>query len=157
MSRSGARTAPGSAEVVLSGGVAGPAERRERNFDVLKRAFAAVGDGDLDRQLTLLADDAVLELPYADPPVRLEGKAAIRAHVAPALETFRFRLDISAVYDCVDPDTIVLEYTSEGHVATTGKQYRNSYVAVVRFRDGLICFQREYYNPVPAIRALAPG
>ena len=51
---------------------------------------------------------------------------------------------------------LLAEYTSTGHVTTTGKPYENRYVGVVRFRDGLICEQREYYNPLPAIRALSP-
>ena len=86
--------------------------------------------------------------------VAKDAAAAIGAHVGPALEVFRFQLHITDVYDCVDPDTLVLEYRSEGHVTTTGKEYRNNYICVVRFRDGLICHQREYYNPVPAGRAL---
>lgn len=129
-------------------------EKRLRNREVVERTFAAVGRADVSGQLDSFTEDVVLELPYADPPVRLEGKDAIRAHVGPALEIFRFQLHITDVYDCADPDTLVLEYRSEGHVTTTGKEYRNTYISVVHFRDGLICHQREYYNPVPARRAL---
>jgi uncharacterized protein len=132
------------------------AEKRTRNREVIERSFDAVGRADVAGQLDAFTEDVVLELPYADPPVRLEGKGAIRAHVGPALDIFRFQLHITDVYDCADPDTLVLEYRSEGHVTTTGKEYRNTYIGVVRFRDGLICHQREYYNPVPAGRALRP-
>jgi len=130
-------------------------ETRSRNRRVVESSFAAVGRGDVAAQLQHCTDDIVLELPYADPPVRLQGKDAIRAHVGPALETFRFTLEITGVYECLDPDTVILEYTSDGRVTSTGKEYRNSYVGVVRFREGLICFQREYYNPAVAARALA--
>jgi ketosteroid isomerase-like protein len=131
-------------------------DRRRRNLAVVEKAFEALGTGDVGRQLEHFTDDAVLELPYADPPVRLRGRDAIRAHVAPALDIFKFRLRITDVHDCSDPDLFVLEYTSDGHVTTTGKSYNNSYVGIIRFRDGLICFHREYYNPLPAARALAP-
>jgi uncharacterized protein len=131
-------------------------EKRTRNREVIERSFDAVGRADVAGQLDAFTEDVVLELPYADPPVRLEGKAAIRAHVGPALAIFRFQLHITDVYDCADPDTLVLEYRSEGRVTTTGKEYRNTYIGVVRFRDGLICHQREFYNPVPAGRALRP-
>ena len=131
-------------------------DRRRKNLDVVERAFAALGAGDMERLVDAFTDDAVLELPYADPPVRLEGKDAIRAHIGPALDIFKFHLHITAVYDCDDPDTLVLEYTSEGHVTTTGKPYRNSYVGIVRFQDAAICFQREYYNPIAARQALTP-
>jgi ketosteroid isomerase-like protein len=128
--------------------------KRRQNRAVLERAFAAVGRGDVEGQLDCCTDDVTLELPYADPPLQLEGKDAIRAHVGPALQIFRFRLDITQTYDCADADMLILEYRSEGHVTTTGKPYRNTYIGVVRFRDGKICFQREFYNPVPAGRAL---
>jgi ketosteroid isomerase-like protein len=131
-------------------------EQRQRNLEGVKRSFAAVSEGDVAGQLEGFTDDAVLELPYADPPVRLEGKAAIRDHLEPALRIFQFRLDITEVYESVDPDLLILEYKSEGKVTTTGKAYSNTYIGVVRFRDGKVCFQREFYNPVPAARSLQP-
>lgn len=131
-------------------------EIRARNLALVERSFAAVGQGRVDLQLEAFTDDVVLELPYADPPVRLEGKEAIRAHVGPALEIFSFQLRIDRVFECADPDTLVLEYTSEGRVTTTGKPYSNSYIGIVRFREGRICWQREYYNPLVAARALQP-
>ena len=131
-------------------------DKRGQNRKLVERAFDAVGRADVSGQLDAFTEDVVLELPYADPPVRLEGKDAIRAHVGPALEIFRFQLHITDVYECADPDTLVLEYFSDGRVTTTGKEYRNTYISVVRFRDGLICHQREYYNPLPAARALKP-
>jgi uncharacterized protein len=131
-------------------------ERRRRNLELVEWSFAAVSRGDVGGQLEHCTEDMVLELPYADPPVRLEGKEAIRAHVGPALETFSFRLDIHRVIECADPDTLVLEYTSEGRVVPSGRAYANSYIGVVQFRDGRICHQREYYNPAVAARALRP-
>ena len=130
------------------------AEKRNRNRALIEQSFAATGKGTV--QLDRFTDDIVLELPYADPPVTLKGKEAIRAHVEPALGIFKFELTIQAVYECEDPDLLVLEYTSEGHVTTTGKHYANSYVGIVRFRDGLVCHQKEYYNPLIASRALSP-
>ncbi len=127
---------------------------RQRNLSVVRRAFAAISDGDLNRQLELCTDDVVLELPYADPPVRLAGKQAVRDHVGPALQTFSFRLDIERVHECSDPDLLVLEYRSDGKATTTGEPYANTYVGLIWFRDGRICAQREYYNPLIAARAL---
>jgi uncharacterized protein len=130
-------------------------EMRQEHRAIVERSFAAISRGDLEGQLESCTDDMVLELPYADPPVRLEGKPAIRLHVGPALEVFSFRLHITHVYECVDPDVLLLEYTSEGKVTTTGKPYMNSYIGVIRFRDGLLCSHREYYNPLIAARGLS--
>jgi ketosteroid isomerase-like protein len=87
--------------------------------------------------------------------VTVTGKEAVRAYLTPALATFSMHLDITRLIHGLDPDVLVAEYTSEGHVTTTDKPYTNSYIAVVRFRGDLISAQREYYNPVPASRALA--
>jgi ketosteroid isomerase-like protein len=131
-------------------------ERRARNRATFVRSLAALSEADLEGHLAGCTDDFVLELPYADPPVTVKGKEAVRAYLTPALATFAMQLDGTDFFSGDDPDVLVAEYVSVGHVTTTGKPYANSYIAVVRFRDDLICGQREYYNPVPALKALAP-
>ena len=129
---------------------------RERNVAAFARSLAALSRGDLEGHLAGCTDDFVLELPYADPPVTVEGKDAVRAYLAPALATFAMQLDATGFVNGADPDVLVAEYVSVGRVTTTHKPYANSYVAILRFREGLLCRQREYYNPVPALTALAP-
>ena len=131
-------------------------ERRARNLAAVQGAFAAVGAADADAQVTHYTDDAVLEMPFLDPPARTEGKAAIHERLAGAFTVFRFALTIEHVVECLDPDELVVEFTSKGTVTTTGKPYANRYIARFRFRDGLICFQREYFNPNAAATALQP-
>jgi hypothetical protein len=131
-------------------------QRRSRNGATFARSLAALSRGDVEGHLMGCSDDFVLELPYADPPVTVTGKEAVRTYLTPALATFSLHLDITRLVDCLDPDVLIAEYTSEGHVTTTTKPYANSYIAIVEFRGDLICRQREYYNPVPAWRALAP-
>jgi ketosteroid isomerase-like protein len=132
-------------------------EVRANNRATIEASMAAVSDGDVDRQLAMCTDDFVLDLPYADPPKSVAGKETVRAYLRSALGIFHLQLTITEIYDCVDPNRLVLEYTSVGSVTTTGKPYANSYIAVATFRDGLVCAQREYYNPLPAARSLAAG
>jgi uncharacterized protein len=131
-------------------------EQRSRNGTTFARSLAALSRGDLEGHLEGCTNDFALELPYADPPRTVTGKDAVRTYLTPALTTFSMHLDLTRLTDCLDPTLLIAEYTSEGHVTTTGKPYANSYIAILRFRDDLICVQREYYNPVPALRALAP-
>jgi ketosteroid isomerase-like protein len=128
---------------------------RSRNLEAVRRAFAGVGHADADEMLANYTEDMVLELPYADPPTVLEGREAVRAYLRAAFRVFKFRLDITEVHETTDPDELVVEYASEGHVETTGKPYANTYIGVYRFRDGLISRVREFYNPVPSMRSLA--
>ena len=98
----------------------------------------------------------VLELPFGDPPVRLEGAREIGRYLAPRLGTFRFTLRLTAVHECLDPDLLVVEYESEGVAIPTGRPYRNVYVALWRFRDGKVSGVKEFPNPMVAAEALQP-
>jgi hypothetical protein len=130
-------------------------ETRARNRATIEASMKAVSEGDVDRQLAMCSDDFVLDLPYADPPKTVAGKETVRTYLQSALGIFQLELTITQIYDCADPDQLILEYTSVGSVTTTGKPYANRYIAVAAFRDGLVCSQREYYNPLPAARALS--
>jgi ketosteroid isomerase-like protein len=130
-------------------------EQRSRNGAAFTRSLAALSKGDLEGHLDGCTDDFVLELPYADPPRTITGKGAVRTYLTPALVTFSMHLAVTRLVSGLDPTLLIAEYTSEGHVTTTNRPYSNTYIAIVQFRGDLICRQREYYNPVPALRALA--
>ena len=100
-------------------------------------------------------EDFILELPYGGPPTVLEGRETVRAYLKGAFEVFKFRLDVTEVHECTDPDKLVIQYVSEGRVATTGKRYTNTYIGVYWFRDGVICKVREFYDPLQSIEAMA--
>ncbi len=130
--------------------------RRRANLAAVMAAFDAVGAADAARQLEHYTDDVVLELPFTSPPARLEGKELVLARLSRAFLVYRMRLTVTEVHECVDPDELVVEFTSDGYMSTTGKPYANTYIAVFRFRDGRICFQREFFNPKISDEALTP-
>ena len=129
--------------------------RRAHNVRVAERVLAAVTAGDRAAQVACYHDDIVLEFPYATPPVRVEGKATVDAYLERALTFFELRLTVTRVHECVDPDTVIVEFTSEGRARTTDRPYANTYIAVLSFRDGLVVGQREFYDPAPAAQALS--
>jgi ketosteroid isomerase-like protein len=122
----------------------------------MERFMAAIGSRDWTELRAVCSDDFVLEMPYGDPLQRLEGLDAYLGYVEPALEVFRFELSIERVHDCLDPDQLIAEYTSEGIATPTGKPYRNGYIGVWRFRGGRLRSLREYFNPAVAAAALEP-
>lgn len=129
---------------------------RDRHLETIVRAFTGVGAGSAEQMLANYTDDLVLELPYANPPVYLEGKPTILAYLTRAFTVFQMTLGIGAVFATTDPDVVVVEYTSTGRALSTGRPYANSYVGIYWFRDSLICHVREYYNPLVSAAALAP-
>ena len=126
------------------------------NHELLERSLALLTAGDVDGHNELCTDDVLFELPYGDPPGRIEGREAVRRYLKGALSVFKLRLWLTNVMETGDPDVLVAEYASDGTVTTTGKPYSNTYIGVYRFRDGKLCGVREYYNPVPATTALTP-
>lgn len=128
-------------------------EHRRRNLRTLQAAFDAIAAGDAAAQLANYVDDLVLELPFTDPPKRVEGKADALPYLSGAFTVFRFELTITDVIGCVDPDRLVIEATSTGTYLPTGAPYTNRYVILVTFRDGLIATQREYFDPTQAARS----
>jgi len=131
-------------------------DRRRTNRTTLETVIGAIGTPDVALVASLYTDDYVLELPFFDPePLRCEGLIEVATALAPLLQTFKFTLSLTAVHECVDPDVLIAEYVSQGHVTTTGKPYANTYIGVWRFRDGKVCGVKEFFNPLVSQRALA--
>lgn len=127
------------------------------NQEILQSVLDAMGDA--DSVVAHYTDDYALELPYAHPdnPDRTEGKELVRERLVQAFKVFRFTLHITEVYPCSDPDLVIAEYISHGEVIPTGRRYSNRYIGLWRFREGKVCFTREYYNPETSRAALAPS
>ena len=128
----------------------------QRQLATIRRAFAGIAEFSADKMLEQYTDDLVLEMPYTEPAVTLEGKPTILKYLTGAFKVFQFSIDITDVHELVDPTMLILEYTSKGTVTTTGKLYANRYVGVYWFRDDKICRVREYFNPAITAESLAP-
>ena len=128
-------------------------EHRQRNFDLVLRAFAAVGAGDADAQVANYTEDIVLEFPFTDPPTVVLGRSAVHERLTKAFKVFQFDLEISDVHACLDPDELIVEFTGSGSYLPNGAPYENRYIAVFNFRDGKICRQREYFDPTQAAKS----
>ncbi len=130
---------------------------REKNRQAMENFMAAIGAQDFVALEAVCQPDLLVELPYSNPPQRLDGFAAYRAAVEPSLEIFRFSLSVTALHEMTDPDALVAEYTSDGIAVPSGKPYRNVYIGIWRFRDGRVAGLREFFNPDRATQALASG
>ena len=128
---------------------------RQQNLEGVKRAFAAIGKGDADAMMANYTDDVQMELPFGSPPFVMNGRDKITAYLREAFKTFKFELTLTEVHECLDPNRLVVEFTSDGMIATTGKKYANRYIAVYWFRDGKVCKWREFLNPTIMAEAFA--
>jgi ketosteroid isomerase-like protein len=127
------------------------------SIDVVRAVFAAVSAGEYERLGEFMADDLVFELPYGPSflPKRFEGLELWNQMQLGMFAMFeRFHESIDRVYETTDPDTLICEYRSAAVVTATGAEYQNHYIGVFTFRDGKICFWREYHNPEAVAKAL---
>ena len=141
------------------GVLAGPREAFERFRDMM----LAGGSMGLE---SLLADDGVVEAPFAPPgaPRRFEGRDAFVASVSSRREGLAGRIRFTAVrnvvvHETADPDLAVIEYEVEAVRLADGLRAAAPFAVVVRVQDGRIVLWREYQDSVTMsalARALLP-
>jgi len=108
---------------------------------------------------SLLAEDAVVEIPFAAPdrPRRFQGRAQFLAFAQAARASLPVRFtdcrDV-AIHDTADPEVIVVEYELTGIVTTTGHRATAGFIGVLRARDGQIVTWREYQDTLAIAQAL---
>ncbi|HUN30434.1 MAG TPA: SgcJ/EcaC family oxidoreductase [Trebonia sp.] len=123
---------------------------------VLARRRQLVLSGDIDGFADLFAPDGVIEGPFTGPPgepVRLEGREAIRAYsrqmMASPVELSD--LEVTELYQTVDPEVVIVEARTKGIVTATGQPFAVPSIQVLRIRDGQILLFRDFVDA----RALA--
>jgi uncharacterized protein len=131
----------------------GPLGPREV-FERMRQGWLANSAG-----LDLLADDAVIELPFAPPGRRrrFEGRAEFLDFAEPERAALLVRFEEVrnvVVHDTGDPEVIVVEYELAGTVTTTGRQAAASFIGVLRVRDGRTVHWREYQDVLAMADAL---
>src|SRR5436190_1408670 len=124
--------------------------RRSANRAVFEAVLDTITAGEFERLGEFMTDDLVFDLPYGreflpEPVVGLATWNAMQLATFKLFTSFTQTLD--DVHDCLDPDELIAEYHSDAVVARNGNAYRNTYVGVLRFRDGKISYWREYHDP----------
>jgi ketosteroid isomerase-like protein len=122
-------------------------------FEQMRRHW--LGETDVE----LLADDAVIELPFALPGrrTRFEGREDFRSATDAERANFPVRFEEVrnvVIHDTTDPEVIVVEYELAGVVTTTGRRASATFIGVLRVRDGKTVLWREYQNTLAIAAAL---
>src|SRR5205085_7027594 len=134
------------------------AELREQNKAIVSRYIDAINRWDFDAKRSLLAEDAVFEMPYA--PDGFERRFVGRENILAFVETVPAMIDAENLHDVrletlhSDPGEVIAEYKSDMVIKPTGLEYRNDYVSRFTVRDGQITRFAEYYDPIRLVVAL---
>ena len=120
--------------------------------ELLERAHQRFLDRDLDGVVDLMAEDVVIENPFAPDgfPRRIEGRESFRARLterfASSGVTFE-KFDPVVIHQTTDPDVIICEFELHGRVPSLDRRFTRQYIQVLRARDGKIAHWRDYFNP----------
>lgn len=112
---------------------------------------------DIEAWAELLAEDSVVEFPYAaalHAPTRVEGKEAIYKYVKAAIAPMQ-NLTFTNIrkYPTTDPNVIWAEMHGEALITTTGHHYQQEYVVRLEARNGKLIHYSEYFNPTAVMAA----
>ncbi|RJQ77085.1 phzA/B-like protein [Pseudonocardiaceae bacterium YIM PH 21723] len=104
---------------------------------------------------TLLAEDGVVEVPFAPPgfPSRFEGPAAVAARRTLMAGLFRFTAmrDV-VVHQTTDPEVAFVEYELEAVRVADGVRAAAPFAVLIRVRDGQVVLWREYQDSAAMAR-----
>jgi uncharacterized protein len=116
--------------------------------------LALIG-ADIQAWSDLLAEDAILEFPYAAAlgvPNRFEGKPAIYNYMKTAVEHMQNWVFTNIrEYRTSDPNILLAEFHGEAVFTATDHSYQQDYVIRLETKNGKIIHYREYWNPVPML------
>lgn len=118
---------------------------------MLKRALGSLVNQDADGFLSLMAEDGVMEFPYAPPgrPRQVTGRGALAPYVAEIASLITIdAIEGPRMHRTADPAVMILEFTGTGRAVATGKPYRQDYISVIETGGGRIVRYRDYWNPL---------
>jgi ketosteroid isomerase-like protein len=125
----------------------------EENIQIVKDFFAAIGGGDQQRLLALVAEDIEWIIPGEDWP--LAGTRRGRAGLADLLETASRTMETSTEpRDFVaQGDRVLVVGVATGKIKATNRTFKDDWIFDVTVRNGKVAKIREYIDTQALARA----
>lgn len=124
---------------------------RQQNRQIFIAMLRHLGEQQYAECGEYLAEDIFADWPYIPAPGcpdHIIGREPLLSFFAGGMSGFEpYRYRITEIHDQLDPNTLIAEYSSHSHFLDNMRPYSNRYCAIVKFRDGLISYWREYVNP----------
>jgi len=121
------------------------------NRDLFVNMLTALGRKDFDTFEAHLAEDVLLEWPFAVMegfPSEKRGARWFRDILEVSWRDFDpYAYRIEVLHDMADDNLLVAEYTSHSRYIPTNTPYSNRYISILEFENGRISRWREYLNP----------
>ncbi|MFC3562839.1 nuclear transport factor 2 family protein [Pedobacter jamesrossensis] len=123
----------------------------EEDISPLVIRYLETATTDIDQWIDLLHDDIVIEFPYGESAgllPQLSGKETIKKSTEMFLESVPgIRFNNAVVSPSLNPDEAFATYEVDVKVPSTGRNYKQRYIAAFTRKDGKIIKMVEYYDP----------
>jgi len=126
----------------------------EENVQVVKDFFAAVGSGDKQRLLTLVAEDIEWIIPGEDWP--LAGTHRGHAGLAGVLQKGSEEIEMTSPEPpefVAQGDRVMVVGVATGKIKATNKPFKDDWVFAITVRNGKVTKMREYVDTQALARA----
>jgi len=125
----------------------------EKNIQTVKDFFAALGRGDRERLLALVAEDIEWIVPGEDWP--LAGAYRGHAGLADLLETASRSMETSTQPRefVAQGDRVLVAGFASGKIKATNKTFEDDWIFAITVRDGRLASIREYIDTQALARA----
>jgi len=118
------------------------------------RALQCLSGRDMAGLRALLADDAIVEWPFAGRKIaRFHGGDTAIKMFSPINIFESFNLEITDLHEMPETGTVILEGQSHGIFADSQPDYVNRYVFIFTIQAEKITRWREYFNPIEGAKA----
>jgi hypothetical protein len=125
----------------------------EKNIQTVKDLFAAIGRGDREALLALVAEDIEWIIPGEDWP--LAGTRHGHARLADLLETASKSIETSTEPRefVAQGDRVLVVGVATGKIKATNKPFKDDWIFAITVRDGRLTNIREYVDTQALARA----
>lgn len=122
-----------------------------------KNHLEFLSSGRIEEWVNLFTDEGVLEFPYGPEgfPKSVKGKKELFDYMVNFPKHFQVKFTDLYFHPTEDPALVIAEFKSDGKALSTGKDYLQKYISVVRTTDeGKITSYVDFWNPLTALEAL---
>lgn len=124
---------------------------RQQNIGLFKTMLEHLGLQQYEQCGAYLAADIYADWPYIPAPGcpdHIVGREPLLAFFQGGMNDFEpYRYRLIELHEQLDPNKLIAEYSSHSRFLKNGLPYSNRYCSVLKFKDGLITYWREYVNP----------
>lgn len=131
-------------------------ETKPTLVSILKGALGDRIDPAATNFIAMMADDFVMEFPYARPGMkpRIEGRDAVIAYLATVGQGINVdTISNVTAHQTADPEVVIVEFEAHGRALKVGEPYQQRYISVIRARGGKLVHYKDYWNPIQGLKA----